>query len=86
MNLQPDLFCITEKAFNSAIQNEDTITINRDAYNEIEAIAIDNAIMEYISGMVMIKADNAVIIAQMAVFFYKGSVILFLYLFRLLVL
>ncbi|MCZ6901582.1 MAG: mannose-1-phosphate guanylyltransferase [Rickettsia endosymbiont of Ixodes persulcatus] len=59
MNLQPDLFCITEKAFNSAIQNEDTITINRDAYNEIEAIAIDNAIMEYISGMVMIKADFA---------------------------
>jgi len=59
MNLQPVLFCIAEKAFNSAIQNENTIIINRDAYNEVEAISIDSAIMEYISQMVMIKADFA---------------------------
>jgi len=59
MNLQPDLFSIAENAFNSAIKNKNTIAINDDAYNEIEAISIDNAIMEYISGMVMIKADFA---------------------------
>ncbi len=59
MNLQSDLFCIAENSFNNAIQNEDTITINCDAYNEIETISIDNAVMEYISGMVMIKADFA---------------------------
>ena len=33
------------------------MAIDDEAYNEIEAISIDNAIMEYISGMVMIKAD-----------------------------
>lgn len=59
MNLQPDLFCIAEKAFNTAVKNENSLAIDDEAYNEIEAISIDNAIMEYISGMVMIKADFA---------------------------
>ncbi|KJV62781.1 hypothetical protein [Rickettsia amblyommatis] len=59
MHLQPDLFCIAEKAFNTAAKNENSLAIDNEAYNEIAAIAIDNAIMEYISGMVMIKADFA---------------------------
>lgn len=59
MNLQPDLFCIAEKAFNTVVKNENSLAIDNEAYNEIAAISIDNAIMEYISGMVMIKADFA---------------------------
>ncbi|WP_329518020.1 mannose-1-phosphate guanylyltransferase [Rickettsia rickettsii] len=59
MNLQPDLFCIAEKAFNTAVKNENSLAIDNEAYNEIAAISIDNTIMEYISGMVMIKADFA---------------------------
>jgi mannose-1-phosphate guanylyltransferase len=59
MNLQPDLFCIAEKAFNTVVKNEKSLAIDDEAYNEIEAISIDNAVMEYISGMVMIKADFA---------------------------
>ncbi|MEG8229600.1 mannose-1-phosphate guanylyltransferase [Candidatus Rickettsia tasmanensis] len=59
MNLQPDLFCIAEKALNTTVKNENSLAIDNEAYNEIAAISIDNAIMEYISGMVIIKADFA---------------------------
>ncbi|WP_268738927.1 sugar phosphate nucleotidyltransferase [Rickettsia africae] len=40
MNLQPDLFCIAEKAFNTAVKNENSLAIDNEAYNEIAAISL----------------------------------------------
>lgn len=57
MNLQPKLFSIAIDAFNGAFKDKNTMIINDNAYNEIEAISLDNAIMEYISNIAMIKAN-----------------------------
>ncbi|WP_017208619.1 sugar phosphate nucleotidyltransferase [Rickettsia australis] len=40
MNLQPDLFCIAEKAFNTAIKNEKNLTIDDEADNEIKELVM----------------------------------------------
>jgi len=57
MNIQPKLFSIAENAFNTALASGNTLAIEDDAYNDIKAISLDNAIMEYISDIAMIKAD-----------------------------
>ena len=41
MNIQTDLFCIKEKAFNTAVKNENRLAIDDEADNKIEAISIE---------------------------------------------
>ncbi|ARD86233.1 mannose-1-phosphate guanylyltransferase [Rickettsia bellii] len=57
MGIQPQLFKIAAAAYDSAIKTKNNIAINSSIYNEAESISIDHAIMEYISQMVMVKAD-----------------------------
>ncbi|HJD67701.1 MAG TPA: mannose-1-phosphate guanylyltransferase [Rickettsia endosymbiont of Bembidion lapponicum] len=57
MGIQPQLFKIAAAAYDSAIKTKNNIVINSPIYNEAESISIDHAIMEYISQMVMVKAD-----------------------------